>query len=91
MRFVKHTLNNVAANIRFVGDLQDASLINGGATGERKAQQEFYIGYGQDEWRVYSDGTGGLLTYCPGRARREFARNAPASGLVPLVFRRGSD
>jgi len=45
-------LNNVAANIRFVGDLQDASLINGGATGERKGEQEFYIGYGQDEFKV---------------------------------------
>src|SRR6185503_14758022 len=45
-------LNNVAANIRFVGDLTDPSLINGGATGERKAEQEFYIGYAQDEYKV---------------------------------------
>jgi hypothetical protein len=45
-------LNNVAANIRFVGDLADASLINGGATGERKAEQEYYIGFAQDEYKV---------------------------------------
>jgi hypothetical protein len=45
-------LNNVAANIRFVGDLTDPSLINGGATGERKAEQEYYIGFAQDEFKV---------------------------------------
>lgn len=45
-------LNNVAANIRFVGDLTDPSVINGGATGERKAEQEFYIGFAQDEYKV---------------------------------------
>jgi hypothetical protein len=45
-------LNNVAANIRFVGDLTDPSLINGGATGERKAEQEFYIGFAQDEYKI---------------------------------------
>ena len=25
-----------------------------------------------DEWRVYSDGTGGLFTFCPECAEREF-------------------
>jgi len=45
-------LNNVAANIRFVGDLTDPSLINGGVTGERKGEQEYYIGYAQDEWKL---------------------------------------
>jgi hypothetical protein len=45
-------LNNSASNIRFVGDLSDPSLINGGATGERKGEQEYYIFYGQDEWKV---------------------------------------
>ena len=45
-------LNNVAANIRFVGDLTDPSLINGGATGERKAEQEYYIGFAQDEFKL---------------------------------------
>ena len=33
-------------------------------------------------WRYYSDGTS-LLPYCPDCARREFAPDAPASGLVP--------
>jgi len=45
-------LNNTAQNIRFVGDLSDPSLINGGATGERKGEQEYYIFYAQDEWKL---------------------------------------
>jgi hypothetical protein len=45
-------LNNTATNIRYVGDLTDPSLINGGATGERKAQQEMYVAYGQDEFKL---------------------------------------
>jgi hypothetical protein len=44
-----------------------------------------------DEWRVYSDGVGELHSFCPECAEREFAPDAPASGLVPLVSRRGSD
>lgn len=36
----------------------------------------------------WSDGCGDLLVFCPECARREFADDAPASGLVPLVFRR---
>jgi hypothetical protein len=44
-------LANTPTNIRFVGDLSDPSLINTGASGIRKAQQEFYIGFAQDEWK----------------------------------------
>jgi len=43
---------NTASNIRYTGDLSDASVFNNGATGERKAEQNYYIGYAQDEWRV---------------------------------------
>jgi hypothetical protein len=38
-----------------------------------------------DEWRVYSDGIGELHTFCPECARREFAPDAPASGLAPAT------
>ena len=41
-----------------------------------------------DEWRVYSDGIGELPVFCPECAEREFAPDAPASGLVPMVYRR---
>jgi hypothetical protein len=34
-------------------------------------------------WRYYSDGTSGLMPFCPACARREFAPDAPASGLAP--------
>ncbi len=37
-----------------------------------------------ERWRYFSDGCGELLPYCPACARREFAEDAPASGLVPL-------
>ena len=45
-------LANTPTNIRFVGDLSDPSLINTGSSGVRKAEQEFYIGYAQDEWKL---------------------------------------
>src|SRR5262249_6636305 len=37
-------------------------------------------------WRYWSDGDS-LLPYCPECAKREFAPDAPARGLVPLVHR----
>lgn len=45
-------LANRPASIQYNGDLSDPSPFNGGATGQRQAQQEYYIGYAQDEWRV---------------------------------------
>jgi len=41
-----------------------------------------------DGWRYYSDGRD-LIPFCPACARGEFAPDAPASRLVPLVQRRG--
>jgi hypothetical protein len=38
-------------------------------------------------WQYWSDG---MSLYCPDRAKREFAPDAPPSGLVPLVDRRSS-
>ncbi|PYS98174.1 MAG: hypothetical protein DMF63_17300 [Acidobacteria bacterium] len=36
---------------QFNGDLSDASPFTG-VSGQRNAQQEYYIGFGQDEWRI---------------------------------------
>lgn len=45
-------LANRAQNIQFLGDVSAPSPFNNGATGERKAEQEYYIGYAQDEWKI---------------------------------------
>ncbi len=48
-------LANTAATVQYLGDVSAASPFNPGATGERFAKSEFYIGYLQDEWRVKSN------------------------------------
>src|SRR6185436_5970585 len=45
-------LANTAQTIQYLGDVSDASVFNGGATGLRKAQQEYAVAYVQDEWHV---------------------------------------
>lgn len=45
-------LNNSLTSVQYLGDESAPSVFNNGATGERKAQAEYYIGYAQDEWRV---------------------------------------
>jgi len=45
-------LANTPASVQFLGDVSAASPFNGGFTGERLAQQEYYIGYAQDEWKI---------------------------------------
>lgn len=45
-------LKNTAQSIQYLGDLSAPSPFNNGATGQRLAKEEFYIGYAQDEWRV---------------------------------------
>ncbi|MGH9928892.1 MAG: TonB-dependent receptor domain-containing protein, partial [Pyrinomonadaceae bacterium] len=45
-------LANTASTVQFNGDVSSPSPFNGGATGNRFAKQEYYIFYGQDEWRV---------------------------------------
>jgi hypothetical protein len=45
-------LANRLASYRYVGDLSDPSVFNGGATGQRFGKQEYYIAYAQDEWRL---------------------------------------
>ncbi len=38
--------------IQYLGDLSEPSVFNDGAIGEREAQQEYYIAFAQDEWKV---------------------------------------
>jgi len=45
-------LANTAATVQYNGDVSAPSPFNNGATGERFAKEEFYIGYVQDEWKV---------------------------------------
>ncbi len=45
-------LANTPASVQYLGDLSAASPFNNGITGQRLAQQEYYIGYGQDEWKL---------------------------------------
>ena len=45
-------LANQPSSIQFLGDESAPSVFNNGATGPRHFEQEYYIGYAQDEWRV---------------------------------------
>jgi len=45
-------LNNTAQQIQFLGDVSAPSKFNDGLTGTRQAQQEYYIWYAQDEWKL---------------------------------------
>ncbi len=50
-------LQNNLASVQYQGDLSDASPFNNGLTGNRLAKQEYYIGYGQDEWKIHPNVT----------------------------------
>ncbi len=45
-------LNNTLTSVQYLGDESAPSVFNGGATGERLAKAEYYIGYAQDEWKL---------------------------------------
>lgn len=45
-------LANRAASIQYLGDLSDPSPFNTGITGQRLAKSTYYVGYGQDEWKI---------------------------------------
>jgi hypothetical protein len=45
-------LANQPSTIQYLGDVSSPSVFNNGATGPRHYQQEYYIGYAQDEWRA---------------------------------------
>jgi outer membrane receptor protein involved in Fe transport len=48
-------LANTPANVQYVGNLSDASVFNHGAAGPRHTEQQYYVGYVQDEWRLRPD------------------------------------
>jgi hypothetical protein len=45
-------LLNTPTSVQYLGDVSSPSPFNNGLTGERLAEQEYYIAYGQDEWKV---------------------------------------
>jgi hypothetical protein len=45
-------LANTPSSVQFLGDESAPSVFNDGATGPRHIEQEYYIGYAQDEWHV---------------------------------------
>jgi outer membrane receptor protein involved in Fe transport len=45
-------LTNTPQSIQFLGDVSAPSPFNNGATGQRYAKQEYYIGYAEDEWKI---------------------------------------
>lgn len=45
-------LANSPSRIQYLGDVSAPSPFNNGLSGQPLAQQEYYIGYGQDEWKI---------------------------------------
>jgi len=45
-------LGNTPSQVQYLGDVSAPSPFNNGLTGERLAEQEYYIAYGQDEWKI---------------------------------------
>ncbi|MCB1023975.1 MAG: TonB-dependent receptor, partial [Acidobacteria bacterium] len=45
-------LSNTPSRIQYLGDVSAPSPFNNGLDGQPLAKQEYYIGYGQDEWKI---------------------------------------
>ncbi|MEZ5427757.1 MAG: carboxypeptidase regulatory-like domain-containing protein [Pyrinomonadaceae bacterium] len=45
-------LANTPSQVQYLGDLSAPSPFNGGLSGQALAKQQYYIAYGQDEWKV---------------------------------------
>jgi hypothetical protein len=45
-------LNNQPNRILYFGDLSEPSPFHNGATGDKHIEQEYYVGFAQDEWRA---------------------------------------
>ena len=45
-------LGNTPTSVQYLGDVSAPSVFNNGFTGERLAQQQYYIAYAQDEWKI---------------------------------------
>jgi hypothetical protein len=59
---ITYTFPNVTAflanqpnSIQYLGDVSAPSPFNNGATGSRHTEQEYYVGFAQDEWRLRSN------------------------------------
>ena len=59
---VTYTFSNVTqflagtpASVQFIDDMSLPSPFHEGATGEKHIEQEYFVGYAQDEWRVRSN------------------------------------
>ena len=50
-------LANQATTVQYLGDVSAPSPFNNGATGERHVEQEYFIGYAQDEWHLSQKAT----------------------------------
>src|SRR6185503_1116378 len=48
---LQNFLSNTLASVQFVSDLSSTSPFTG-VSGQRLAKQEYYIGYGQDQWNI---------------------------------------
>src|SRR5204862_8157176 len=46
-------LTNTLTSVQYLGDESAPSVFNKGATGQRLAEAEYYVGYAQDEWRIH--------------------------------------
>lgn len=47
-------LANTPSTVQYFGDLSEASPFHNGATGLKHIEQQYYVGYAQDEWRANS-------------------------------------
>lgn len=45
-------LANTPTSVQYLGDVSDPSPFNNGLSGQPEAQQEYYIAYAQDEWKI---------------------------------------
>src|SRR5262245_56003924 len=45
-------LANTPATVQYFGDLSEPSPFHNGATGMKHTQQQYYVGFAQDEWHV---------------------------------------
>ncbi len=45
-------LANTPASVQYLGDVSAPSPFNNGLSGQPEAKQEYYIAYGQDEWKI---------------------------------------
>src|SRR6185436_2662213 len=52
---INQFLSNTAQSIQYFGDLSEPSPFHNGATGNKHIEQEYYVAFAQDEWRVRSN------------------------------------